>query len=245
MHGLPTFHVPTCFHVGSMDPGRRGTWSLEGQGLSVSLCPDAWLRIARLGGGELWDVSRDGALYLDAHGLDGATLADVRSWAVATGFARHAEVWRLCDWNEEREEWAFSEFATRDAALREAADPDGLVEMEGETSLDALVGESLMRVPGVVLTDAGAARLRGASRSGDATGDLVILWAEDVLAAEIPDLCGVWWTDRYDPDALSAPRGVVFASALPGMTVSRAATWPDDEEEMPDGAFGAFSVRSP
>ena len=38
---------------------------------------------------------------------------------------------------------------------------------------------------------------------------LAMAYAEDVLRLD-----GVWWEDRHDPAALSAPRGAIFAARV-------------------------------
>jgi hypothetical protein len=40
------------------------------------------------------------------------------------------------------------------------------------------------------------------------------------VATMHPDLDGVWWNERLDPDALSAPRGVLLPHALGRWTVA-------------------------
>lgn len=59
---LPTVKKRVVFHVGTQTFAQKGTKkpgsSLEGEGLSVSEHPRAWMRVAQLGGHATWALSR-------------------------------------------------------------------------------------------------------------------------------------------------------------------------------------------
>ncbi|WP_408903414.1 hypothetical protein [Methylobacterium radiotolerans] len=66
MTGVPIIELGRVHHVGSLDPARWGSLhrsSQEGPCLSVSLCPDAWTGIARLGGCDPHTLGRDGGIF--------------------------------------------------------------------------------------------------------------------------------------------------------------------------------------
>ena len=62
---------------------------------------------------------------------------------------------------------------------------------------------------------------------------LIAVWAEQ----HEPDLHGVWWNETLDEEALSAPRGGIFPSAIPGLIIS-----PADEQDC-DASFTHGSRR--
>ena len=49
----------------------------------------------------------------------------------------------------------------------------------------------------------------------DASDYALLAWAETVFPAAGIPLDGVWWLERYDPLALSAPRGGIFPAQVP------------------------------
>lgn len=68
---VPPRTFEALFHVGTLRPEDKGcdgpSW--EGHGLSVSVHPAAWTRIARLGGRPTWKLVNDQARFVDVHAL--------------------------------------------------------------------------------------------------------------------------------------------------------------------------------
>jgi len=63
---LPTKKITKVFHVGDLNIKNKSTSSLEGSGLSVSKNPDEWRQIAQLGNKDLYLLSNNNGLFLDA-----------------------------------------------------------------------------------------------------------------------------------------------------------------------------------
>ena len=84
MVDVPVLRLPLVYHVGSLDPSRRGELhrtSQEGPCLSVSLCPGSWAEIARLGGSVQEHPSQPGYRTHPGHvfrrdGYDALVFAD-------------------------------------------------------------------------------------------------------------------------------------------------------------------------
>ena len=55
---VPVVHLDSVLHVGNFD-GNQDASSHEGHALSVSWCPEAWTKIARLGGRPTWLLKKD------------------------------------------------------------------------------------------------------------------------------------------------------------------------------------------
>lgn len=58
---IPTLKAKAIYHVGTMNEGAKSSFftdSLEGHCISVSRCPAAWRKIAKLGGNPLWELQR-------------------------------------------------------------------------------------------------------------------------------------------------------------------------------------------
>lgn len=194
---FPTLGFPHLWHVGSFKAKAKGRDSYEGSGLSVSLHPGAWRRIAKLGG-KCWLLQRDGNAFLDALALSEADLAEVRAWGIANNYVFTAQLFRLdyADQDENGEDvkrWSI--FHTRRRADEEAAEYDDA----SVTEFEGLVG---------------MAKLHKATRSRvdpDICEDLLLTLYGDLVL----DLDGVWWAETLDPDNFSAPRGVIFPRKVP------------------------------
>lgn len=196
-HGCayPVLHADTVYHQGALvsRPGRAGRYSLEGPTISVSVDPAAWRRIARLDG-NLFEIRLNGNPVLDMLALNepeyANTRAKIRAFALEEGLATEGVVFR-CDGYFE-DEPVFSLHETYDDALMEADDdPDAVSE-----------------VPQLVGTEA----LAQACNVAKVDLSLVNDFATIVFAEKVLGLAGVWWSEEFDPVALSAPRGGIFHS---------------------------------
>jgi len=181
-------------HIGTLNPADKGDFSWEAHGLSVSLHPEEWEAIAKLGGLPWHLLERDGGVFLDYWALGRRARRRITHWGVQHGLVErqfvHARSW----WDDELEDTMRSFHATRADAVEEN---------------DALDGEgNISRV----VTHPGTAALE--QRTGmtapdlDAFDAMLVCYVEDAH----PDLDGVWWADRHGP--LSAPRGCIVPARL-------------------------------
>ena len=238
---LPVIALDEVWHVGTMKAAHRGKHypsSYEGSGLSVSVCPDAWVRIAQLGGNPLRRVETPGALFLDFMALGEEGLAAVREWAVGEGLLERREAWRAWRYDDEDDRWSYMTFLSEDEALDELDQEDeGEVDVEHPEEEGGPPGGLLLE-PVVIhaLTAEGDRRATGYGRKDEATDIAAMFWLEDVVAPQVRGMTGIWWREDYDPDVLSAPRGAILPSLVPGLK-SRKVPWEraPDEEELLDG----------
>lgn len=202
----PLAHVPCVqlkrvVHIGSMDAADKGLHgdSLEGSGLSFSKHPEAWQRIARLGGWPWWEARLDGWSIVDGHALIAEQGPALIAWGVAHGWVTPITAYELRWYDDEMED----EVMTLLGSLEEAqAEQDG--------------NDAATITP--VQAWAPTARLLTAMRHAPHLEGKPALQVEQDLAtvwAEANGHRGIWWSDRLDPDAWSAPRGVIFAAFVP------------------------------
>lgn len=220
----PIHRCTTVFHVGEMDPALKGrthnATSHEGNGLSVSVHPAYWRRIARLGDAPLWKLrapaSRGDEIvgaFLDALALRPWHWDAVAGWAAQVGFTTSCEAFEV-SWIGDDEP------ASRRYMLFDTADPRSAraarLEFEGVIDNDP----QLKRVQVQKATPAMDRRL-GFHADMPLVRDLALtLFVEDVLFST-HGLQGVWWKDHLDPAGLSAPRGVIHLSALSAWAAER------------------------
>lgn len=229
-HWLPTLcpEGGLVLHIGTLDSNRKASFhrdSLEGHGLSVSTCPDAWRRIARLGGQSLWALERQGARFLDILQLreDRALMGQIADWGIEQGLAERKRLFQAWLYDDEIESWVYSLHQTWEQAADECGEdlsegPDG----SAITTIEVLAG-----TPALSAT----MRVRDLSCS-DAADYVAMAWAE----AHVPDLDGVWWMEAYCPTALSAPRGAIFPNRLDRWSVSETSF--DVHGDDPDAMVG-------
>lgn len=189
---FPEVSFPALWHVGSFKASAKGRGSYEGAGLSVSLHPDAWRRIAKLGG-TTWRLAKDGNAFLDALALSREQRAEINAWGLTNNYVIASRLFRL-DYQDQDENGddvkRWSIFHTRRKAEEEAEE----YEIATVTQFDGLVG---------------TAKLHKATKSRvdpDICEDLLLTVYGDLVLG----LDGVWWAETLDSANLSAPRGVIF-----------------------------------
>jgi hypothetical protein len=222
MKNIPVRQIDTVYHFGSLNPADRGKHfetSYEGAGLSVSVTPYAWETIAKLGGSTLHAMTYPGALFLDFHRLNKKQKKDINNWAVANGLAQATKMWQAHWYDDEDEETKFCLCATKELALEE---------MESNGNED---GQPI-QVEVICLTELGSKRACGFSQKDAADDMTAMFWAEDVARQSNPNIVGLWWHDRLDVYAYSAPRGGIFPACVKLFTPGPPVDLLEDEEEM-------------
>lgn len=203
LSSLPIRKLSRVYHVGTFNPALKGAAgpSLEGSGLSVSLHPDEWRRIARLDG-SVFALTKETGQFLDNHKLSSADRRQLEDWGISRGWCRLCPHWKLTWTDLESADKCFSLFSDEASAAleledRQDGDPDATLEP--------------VQVP--LFTEAAERRL-GFSLSAVVVPDLLAtFYVEDHTSLD-----GVWWNDKLDPFSYSAPRGVILPSRLHSWT---------------------------
>lgn len=210
----PIIQQDEVFHIGTLDPNMKfkthNATSLEGNGLSVSVDPDAWRSIARLSEHPTWSMTcRPAACFVDIHALTEAHWTNVLGWATDNGLVSPTEAIEVSWYDSEADQRVFTLFdATKPReAERAQAEYEDLVDSESEmkTSFSWMATPEMNERIGFKV-DLGLVK------------DLALtMYCEDVLF-DREGVHGVWWEDDLNPGAYSAPRGVIHARALPRWT---------------------------
>jgi hypothetical protein len=204
--GLPILPREVVFHVGALDAIREmRAGSYEGTGLSVSLHPRAWTRIAKLGGYPTYALRRrDGRAghFVDQHALSQPQLAALRAAAVATGLLVPGCVWEHRWYDDEWECEFAAVYESESEARAELADPD-----------DPGSGDSVAMLECHLATDA-LRSLWAAHFTGPLGTHQQEDFAMQVLLEASGAFDGVWHASDLDPSRLSAPAGAIFQSKL-------------------------------
>lgn len=191
------------WHVGDMNPQSKRPGSYEGSGLSVSVNPEEWQYIAGIGG-DLWELTKQGNRFLNFHRISKAQRKQITEWGIKQGYVEPITMWRAEWYDDEMEDTRYSDFLTEQEAQEE-------LESYGEGKVYE-VPESLNPTPKLL----SRAQAGGGDNTMMAWDYLVIIYAEDMLQCD-----GVWWDDKLDQYALSAPRGVIFKDKLPSWKMKK------------------------
>lgn len=211
------------YHVGKLPtdvplrlPPAQWSDSYEGIGLSVSLHPDAWIIIAKLGGGTTYALCRrdgsSGRFVVYTKRLEATALR----WAIAVGLAVPISVFEVRYMDEDEdgvqgERWM--EFTNRGEAEEEAA-----ARREEEIGMGLVPFAHVKRRSSV---GPGPRLVRAWRRRFGSTIGVRETWATRTeclnrfVSAEDRAADGVWWNEILDVTNLSAPRGNILAHALP------------------------------
>ena len=195
---MKTISLDRVIHVGTMDITRKHKYSLEGSGLSISLCPSAWQRITRTEGD--WNMlEKKNSKFLLATSLSQKDRLKIADWGIEHGYAEKTQTYAVVWFDMERDEDVEMVFATREEAEREI-DEDREIEVRDETLVaTSKINEEV-----------------GYEISPLLTFDLLM-----TIYAEQNGYDGVYWDEELDTSIMSAPRGVIANSKLSEWKVTR------------------------
>lgn len=192
---FPIRRIGRVHHIGTLkrtDKGERGS-SLEGHGLSVSPVPEAWQRIAKLGGLPWWTLTNPQGRFLDMHRLSKSRRSELRAWGVGNEYAEETDGWSVT--------W-FDDELGRDCRMF-FLDPE---QAQAEAECRGISPKTIR----LLTASERLARRMGFVPDPSLVPEFVAL----CFAEEILRLDGAWWNDVLDPAGMSAPRGVIFPERM-------------------------------
>lgn len=201
--------IPTLWHIGDLSGKRTKPYiSYEGRGLSVSIHPDVWADIMQQ---ENPRRSDDLMVYRLSHPasqfyfVDPTVNTEVeREWCLNNGYVVAQRGFKV-SYEDAAGDTAYFLVHSKDVAKREAAARNG--SFEPTQLLD--------------LGSRGVAYWEEAFEQPPLEADPVVI--EGLLPvwyAQEHGYDGVWWDERLDPANHSAPRGVIFQTALDEFTIT-------------------------
>jgi hypothetical protein len=191
---FPYISFKQLYHVGTFDSEHKKNNSLEGNGLSVTTVPDAWVKISPLINGSCWELTKQNNKFLDAHKLNKNCKQTIIDWGVENNYIELSLTYRVSYYDDEIESEVYSDYTTREEAEAEVDDPNDIeIIKNGILATKKLMRRTLSKCEPTIVFDC-----------------LIPVFVEDVLKID-----GVWWNDVLDIGAYSAPRGVISLSQLP------------------------------
>lgn len=194
---LKTFE--TLYHVGTMNTAHKGKGSYEGSGLSVSLHPEEWRRIARLGGAPIHKLTKENNQFLDYYESmkEQGFEQKVIEWGVENGYIESATVYCVENYDEEFDRVVMGSYMDQKAA-----------EDEYEAYEECDLTKMYARDWYVTLPKLDK-RILAYGKSVLNISLLMTVYVEDQT-----DLDGIWWEEELDVFSYSAPRGVIVPSKI-------------------------------
>lgn len=200
---FPILNQSTWFHVGDMKNKAKKS-SYEGGGLSVSMVPDSWRRIAKLSG-ETYQMKKQTGEFLDMICLDIVTRKKIFDWAIERGYLETSELWVYSYYDDEWEQELCTEFNSR-KELEEELSWDELEEEErNELEVDIKRVKRYQATKRLMELEC----WEGSCSSTTAEDFAIVRYADEVLGLD-----GVFWNEEHDVSRLSAPRAVIFQSKV-------------------------------
>ena len=206
----PLWDLERVTHIGSLDPAHKGCRgeSYEGTGLSVSVHPEEWEEIARLGGQAWWETDLSALRILDGHQFIHEHSKALEQWGQQQGWLRAGVMYKISWFDEEMQQ-------TLSMLLSSLEDAQNELEEMGEgTDRIETIDPCWLATPKL---DVAMGRTPRDQPSGDSQvlQDVATVWAKE------QGLDGVWWEDNLEVEAYSAPRGVVFEDRVPRLTFEK------------------------
>lgn len=185
--------IPKLYHVGTMDITKKSNFSLEWNHLSVSICPDAWIKITEGStNGKFWCFEKKDMKLLDYYALTDKEKSMIREWSIENGYVVDATLYKSMCYDEEGIEY-YSLYQSKETALREAYnEEDNVKEYKGLLPTEKLKEISLVAIELLNINSI-----------------ITQLYAEKVL-----DYDGIYWDEELDIPSYSAPRGCIFNNKI-------------------------------
>ena len=191
--------IGDIYHVGTMDISKKSNYSHEGDGLSISNCPDEWVEITEgFTYGDYFRLSKPDMKLLDYYGLTDGEKSEIQRLALENGYVEEATLYKSISYGEFGDDEYFSLYDNYDDALEEAdGDEECVEEVDGLIPTQKLRDRSLVKIDLLMVRDV-----------------ITALYAEQVLGYD-----GIWWDEELDVGVYSAPRGVIFNSRVSSFDV--------------------------
>lgn len=183
---VPTKQFPYLIHVGTLNFSNKKFDSYEGQGLSVSLNPNEWQKIARLSGQQWLLKKSENNTFLDYHALKPEQHKALQQWGVQKGYVTETQKFVVSWYDDEYDDTMTMICDSKEEAEEEHED--------GEVK-EIITLTATENFPDTTVKNGDI----------DVEEKLATIWVTE----EATEYDGVWWEEKLDVSRLSAPRGVI------------------------------------
>lgn len=201
--------IETLYHVGTMDIADKSSFSLEGNGLSVSICPNEWMKIARMTSSTIWSLYKRNVQMLDYYSLTENEFKIATAWGIDKGYLEECIIFKSIRFDDEMDCELESVFETFEEACEESCFENKYNSYEEYLSVKENEYSKVEKEIGYKPTS----KLKEISMvnvdiSNSQEINLLMFLEENT------ELDGVYWDEILDIYKYSAPRGVIFNSKI-------------------------------
>lgn len=201
--------IETLYHVGTMDIANKSNFSLEGNGLSVSICPREWMKIARLSSSTIWSLYKKDIKMLDYYSLTEDDFKIATQWGVEQGFLNETVVYKSIKFDDEMDCDLEMTHDTFEHACEEACFDEEYSSYEEYLDYKEYECYRVEKCVGYNPTEK-LKRLSMVNVDSTNSKEINLL----IFLEKNTDLDGVYWDEVLDIYKYSAPRGVIFNSKV-------------------------------
>ena len=201
---LPILEIEAVTHIGSLQTNKQVNGNFEGFLLSVSVHPEEWEEIARLGGCPWFEISAPRNLRFLNRWNKPKVWKAFQRWGVTKGLLQKQTWWKVPSTDESGNE-RFSLYQDRDEAKAEEEEEDcgAIQKTKVLVACPELQAFWNQRSPHKKLSPWMGIDMLTAFLGASA-------YENEIQTP--PD--GIWWEETYNPTELSAPRGGLFPRRL-------------------------------
>lgn len=195
-------------HIGTLNIDDKKDQSYEGDGLSVSVNPKEWSKIAQLGGKE-FILKKSNAKFAEFHSMESKQL---NNWGVENNFIEPCKLFRVQYFDDELDRDVYSDYLTKEKAMEElecmGIEEDDLIIVDKYKPTQKMIDEL--------------------SVSTDHMGYDRHLFGL-YIQINHSDYDGVWFADKLDVYGYSAPAGMIFKDKLDNWDIKEYKNNPQNE----------------
>lgn len=180
------------YHIGDLNHKKQRINSYESDTLSVSLHPDDWIKIAKLGGKNKYILSKKDAKFLDivSAEIDALFLKEVNEWGLDKGYITTDKIYKNTWYDDEIDCEMFTLHDSYEEALKECMEEENISTINGIFPTELLNKE---RNHGEKIELINTQRF------------LLFQYAKEEMKLD-----GIWIDSILDPNNYQAPAGGIF-----------------------------------
>lgn len=182
--------IPMLFHIGELNISKRRSHNFEGKGLSVSLTPLEWKKIAKgYVSGDAFELTKDNARFALYHeSLD----EEIVKWANKNNLITTIKSLFVVSYNDEMEQDIYEKY-------------DSVSDIQDEYQED-FSDLDIKNINEYLPTE----NLKNLLAPVDVTGSIFCMLFGLYVAAKFPHCDGVWFDEKISVSQYKAPSGLIF-----------------------------------
>lgn len=198
------------YHMGEMDISKKSNFSHEGNGLSVSICPLAWLNIINVSSSKVWKLDKKNIKLLDYYSIPKKSHKDIIQWGIKNNYLTKVKgryIYKYYD-DEFKQTIDILCNSFKEACLEACLEneyPTYEDYLKSKEAKDEVIVPTISYNPTQKLINTFLIEI-----NKDNIKDMVLM----LYLEKYTDYDGIYWRHELDTDILSAPCGVIFNSRL-------------------------------